>query len=410
MVITRVLYILVISSAIAAGCNQNGSLKKQKGSFAYDYHFLKEHLDPVVLSNPDNTSMLIVSPEYQGRVMTSTAAGMEGYSFGWINYDLIRSGKTKKQFNPYGGEERLWLGPEGGQYSIFFAPGESFSFANWETPAPLDTEPFQLEAKTDNLALFSKQMKLLNHSGFVFNVTIERRIELLEREQIKKQLNITATNVEMVGYSSTNIMKNTGNESWKKESGLLSVWMLGMFNPSPKATIFIPYKTGRMDSLGYIVNDGYFGDVPDDRLKMQDGIVYFKADGKYRSKIGISPMRATPYAASYDPVSQALTILEVKLPEGCETKTDYVNSSWEIQKNPYEGDLINAYNDGPLQDGDQLGPFYELESSSPAAELAPGDMITHAQSTYHFVGSEEALSSITETLFGININTIKSIF
>lgn len=409
MNLTRVLYILVISSAIAMSCNQNGSLRKQKGSFAYDYHFLMEYLDPVVLSNHDKTSMLLISPEYQGRVMTSTAAGMKGYSFGWINYDLIKSGEINKQFNPYGGEERLWLGPEGGQYSIFFNQGEAFDFANWETPAPLDTEPFQLEARTNNQAAFSKKMKLVNYSGFVFDVMIERRIELIEQEQIKKQLNISADGVDMVGYTSTNSMKNAGNESWKKESGLLSIWMLGMFNPSPKATIFIPYLTGSMDSLGYIVNDRYFGDVPDDRLKIEDDIVYFKADGKHRSKIGIPPKRATSFAASFDPLNQSLTILEINLPNDLQRKLS-VNSTWEIQEKPYDGDVINAYNDGPLEDGNQLGPFYELESSSPASELAPGETITHVQSTYHFIGSEEALSSITETLFDVKINTIKSIF
>ena len=77
------------------------------------------------------------------------------------------------------------------------------------------------------------------------------------------------------------------------------------------------------------------------------------------------------------------------LPEG---KTDYVNSKWEIQKDPFSGDAINAYNDGPVEDGTQMGPFYELESSSPAANLKPGEKLLHRQRIFHFEGSEKQLS------------------
>jgi len=38
--------------------------------------------------------------------------GAHGFSFGWINRELIASGKAMPHINPYGGEERLWLGPE----------------------------------------------------------------------------------------------------------------------------------------------------------------------------------------------------------------------------------------------------------------------------------------------------------
>ena len=51
--------------------------------------------------------------------------------------------------------------------------------------------------------------------------------------------------------------------------------------------------------------------------------------------------------------------------------------------NPYSGDALNSYNDGPLEDGSQMGPFYELETSSPAAALKPGESITHSQITIH---------------------------
>ena len=51
-----------------------------------------------------------------------------------------------------------------------------------------------------------------------------------------------------------------------------------------------------------------------------------------------------------------------------EKKGLYVNSKWENQKNPFKGDMVNAYNDGPLADGAQLGPFF----NEVVATFAPG--------------------------------------
>jgi hypothetical protein len=89
--------------------------------------------------------------------------------------------------------------------------------------------------------------------------------------------------------------------------------------------------------------------------------------------------------------------------------TDYVNSMWEIQKHPYRGDAVNAYNDGPPEPGAKpLGPFYELETSSPALALKSGSSATHVQETYHFIGTEQDLDRISNKLLGASINEIKS--
>jgi hypothetical protein len=79
-------------------------------------------------------------------------------------------------------------------------------------------------------------------------------------------------------------------------------------------------------------------------------------------------------------------------------------------KDPFSGDAINAYNDGPVEDGTQMGPFYELESSSPAANLKPGEKLLHRQRIFHFEGSEQQLSVITEKIFGISLNEVKEKF
>ena len=212
----------------------------------------------------------------------------------------------------------------------------------------------------------------------------------------------------MVAFASENSITNTGTAPWTKETGLLSIWILGMFNPSPETTIVIPFKPGPEEELGPAVNDTYFGKVPADRLIVKDGILFFSGDGKYRSKIGISPRRVKPFAGSYDAAKKVLTIVHLTVPEGA---TDYVNSMWEIQENPFGGDVVNSYNDGPSAPGAKpLGPFYELESSSPAAALNSGETLTHVHTTIHVQGEDEALDEIARTIFGVGIAEIEQAF
>ena len=209
-----------------------------------------------------------------------------------------------------------------------------------------------------------------------------------------------------VCYQTVNRLENRGSAPWKKETGLLSIWLLGMFNPSPGLTMVIPYNEGPVESLGPIVNDDYFGKVPADRLKVSDGVIYFKGDGEYRSKIGLSPRRAKDIMGSYDPSSRTLTIVQYSKGNPDDY---YVNSKWEIQKNPYRGDVVNAYNDGPPSPGAKpMGPFYELESSSPAAELEPGAAVVHTQTTFHFQG--EGIDSVATRLLGVSLAQINQAF
>jgi hypothetical protein len=175
-----------------------------------------------------------------------------------------------------------------------------------------------------------------------------------------------------------------------------------MMNASNKTNVAIPYKQGDLSKLGNIVTDDYFGKVPADRLQVADGLILFKADASHRSKIGISPLRALPLAVSYDAINNVLTVTRFSLPEGV---TDYVNSLWEMQEEPFAGDAVNAYNDGPIN-GSQMGRFYEVESSSPAAALEPGQTIIHRNAVIHFTGYKQSLDKISMKLLGIPVDAI----
>jgi len=400
------LLIALLAIAISAGCVEDKP-KMAKKTFGDDLAFLKKHTDVVLLSDASGNGQVAVLPKLQGRVMTSTAAGAGGLSFGWINRELFASGEIQQHINVYGGEDRFWIGPEGGQFSVFFKKGVPFDLDNWFTPASIDTEPFELVSQTASRAALKKDMQLVNYSGTVFNLRVDREVRVLQHDEAVKALGITpAAAIKMVAFESNNRMTNTGQNAWEKETGLLSIWILGMLNPSPATTVVVPFNAGPEGQLGPIVNDAYFGKVPADRLVIKEGVLFFSGDGQYRSKIGLSPQRAKSVLGSFDAVNSVLTIAQYNKPEGV---TDYVNSMWEIQKQPYAGDVVNSYNDGPPEPGAKpLGPFYELETSSPGAQLSPGKTISHTHRTYHLQGPEADLSAVAQATLGVTIAQIKA--
>ena len=137
-----------------------------KGKYGYDVAFFHEKkIETIELKDDQSKACLLIVPGYQGRVMTSTVGGDYGTSFGWINYKFIESGKVSNQFNPFGGEERLWLGPEGGPFSIYFKKGSEQIFSNWVVPREIDTEPFEVVSKSRNRVSFKRNMELTNASG-----------------------------------------------------------------------------------------------------------------------------------------------------------------------------------------------------------------------------------------------------
>ena len=116
------LLVVLLCVGILAGCMEQQK-KMAKNTFGDDLKFLKKHTDVVVLSDETGNGQVAVLPKMQGRVMTSTAGGTDGLSFGWINRELVASGKFVEHINVFGGEDRFWLGPEGGQFSGFFKKG-----------------------------------------------------------------------------------------------------------------------------------------------------------------------------------------------------------------------------------------------------------------------------------------------
>jgi hypothetical protein len=392
----------ILALALTAACT--GAEPPEEAStpmktYGDDLAFLQEHQEVIELSDASGNARVAVVAEYQGRVMTSTSGGTGGPSFGWINRDAIAAKERKPHINALGGEDRFWLGPEGGQFSIFFAPGDPFDLEHWQTPEPIDWGAWEIVERSSAEVRFEKAIELVNYAGTKLSLEATRVIRLVDPP---------TSGAEAVAYESENTITNTGENAWTKETGLLSVWILGMFNPSPSTTVVIPFVAGPEEELGPIVNDAYFGKVPADRLVVAEGVLYFRGDGEQRGKIGIPRKRARPVIGSYDADGKVLTLVEYTLPAEA---TEYVNSMWEISDAPYGGDVVNSYNDGPPAPGvPPLGPFYELESSSPAAELAAGESLTHVHRTFHFRGVETELDAVAKKTLGVSLADIVSAF
>ncbi|MBF6628751.1 MAG: hypothetical protein ITG04_09670 [Proteiniphilum sp.] len=402
-----------IGAAMLLSCTGNNktsdTMKKEyeAGTFGYDLNYLSEKDSLIVLKSDNGKAQVIVSAKYQAKVFTSTATGEEGKSHGFVNYKFFDAGIVDEHMNGFGGENRFWLGPEGGQYSIFFEPGKEQIFDHWHTPNAIDIEEWDVNSATDAEATFTKEMELKNYQGSSLKIAVERTIALLPDSEIARTLGIDLhEGVSAVAYSTENRITNRNDYEWTKETGTVCIWMLDMFNPSDSAVTVIPYHTGDESRLGNVVTSDYFGEIPPERLIDDSGTIFFKTDGKKRGKLGMNAKRTKLIAGNYDPISQRLTVVTF----GADPEAVYLNQEWNPEREPLTGDALNAYNDGPLDDGSIMGPFLELESSSPAAFLKPDESLSHMHNVYHFVGSEAALSPIAEQLLGVSLEKVKTIF
>lgn len=394
-----------VALLLICSCNGNRNEKTtelKKGTYAYDSAFLAKYDSTFIeLKDESGSARLLISPVWQGRVMTSTSTGLEGNSYGWINYDLLASRKKNKQFNPVGGEERLWFGPEGGQFSLYFNKGDTFNIKNWRVPPVIDTIEYRGQADSGAQALFAADAVIKNYSGYEFVFLIERRVRLLRPPEVESTLGASIPQgVQHVAYETLNRIENKSPMQWRKETGLLSIWLLGMMTPTDSTTVIIPFHP--TENAKSLITTNYFGEIPPDRLTIKDSVLFFRCDGRYRSKIGVPSSIAKPVAGSFDFTRNVLTIISFPVNDvGL-----YVNSKWEMQKDPYSGDVVNSYNDGPLADGSQLGPFYEIESSSAVKELKRNESLTYVQVTSHFEGDYEGLKELAKKILGIDLDDV----
>jgi hypothetical protein len=406
---------LLVAGALAALVCLTAAMDARGEPMSYGEarSFLAKYTDFVELTDGSGARVAI-APQWQGRVMTSTADGMEGISFGFIHREFIEKQQPDPRFNNYGGEDRMWLSPEGGQFSLWFKPGAEQKFDNWYTPAALDKGEWKVvSGPGDPFYRMRQHMELENASATKLTLDVTRTVRLLNAEDVKRLFGDAAAaaladpGVKKVGYETINTIANQG-PPLTKEKGLVSIWMLGMYNVSPQTVVIVPYKPGDESQLGPVVKSDYFGSVPPERLKTLPEAILFRADAQYRAKIGVSQRRAKNVLGSIDFANNVLTLVEFTMPED-PTQHDYMNNMWELpQEKPYVGDVVNSYNDGPTGPGQPgLGPFYEIESLSPAKPLGSGESLTHQHRTLHIQADLPTLNKLAEGILGIGLEKVR---
>ncbi|MDR1556029.1 MAG: hypothetical protein LBS88_03205 [Tannerellaceae bacterium] len=376
----------------------------EKGTFGYDLQYLSQKDDQVVILKSDDAgAQILVSPKYQAKVFTSTAEGLDGASLGYLNYEALDSKEINEHMNGYGGENRFWLGPEGGKFSVYFKPGAEQVYDNWHTPKPIDIEPWTVVNAGGKSVTMGKNMDVTNYQGTLLSLKVDRTIKLLSYPEISSKLGISLNvDIKAVAYATENSITNLNNFAWTVETGTICIWMLDMFNPGPEAVTIVPFISGDEKELGPVATTNYFGEIPASHFQLKNDFAFLKTDGKYRSKIGMNVKRTKAIVGNYDPDTKRLTVSTFDV----DPNAVYLNQEWNPTKDPLIGDALNAYNDGPLEDGSIMGPFLELESASPGAFIVPNESLRHNHNVYHFVGEEKGLSEITKKLFGISIEEI----
>jgi len=191
-----------------------------------------------------------------------------------------------------------------------------------------------------------------------------------------------AAGVSLVAYETDNRNheRRQGAVAEKKRACSRSGF-LGQFIPrAGHGTIVAPIKSGPEIGTGCEGHVGLFRQCPAGAAWWCGRLCVFlliSVYGQFRSKIGVEyPRRSKGVLGSYDAANRVLTIVQFTQPAGV---TDYVNSQWKLQEQPYAGDIANSYTTTarPRPAQNRFGPFYEMESSSPAAALAPGKSLTH---------------------------------
>ncbi len=364
----------------------------KESSFGHKLEVLKSIKGLEVLQS--EKSMIAVSGPYQARVFASSSNGLESRCYGWFNSSLIESNKHSNNMASLGGESRFWFAPEFGKYSIFFDAGKEQIDENMRAPNSLNNTKFEEIARTGQSITYGGKMSIKNAENFVFDIDVVRKVSILSKKNIEKELFINLDNVAYVGFSAETKMINI-SKKWNKETGLISLWELGCMNTSPDNRVIIPLKK-ETDSI-----TEYFTKTTNDRMKVINGVIYYKADANGLNKIGTLPEHTKNVFGSYSEEHSLLNIVTFNFNES----GLYLNSLPK-NNNPYKGDVINIFNGNVDATLNHNWPFYEFESSSSTKELEPNESINHSQTTYHFEGGFNELNDISKKVLGVNLNDI----
>jgi len=361
-----------------------------------------EGLRTIVLQGENSGGCLLLAPDLSARIMAVSMDGLDDENFGFVKPEAIANRRGDPQFNAYGGALRWWVGPEGGQFGVALPAGtKNFDLESWHISEEYNGKPFVVAYPQQTIgtsALMGTEIMIENASGTWFHLGVACQIKLLDDPTKKSgkasqtRKGSRQTGLKHFGYLSETTFENLSHEAMTKKTGLVCIWMLGMYVAGPRTYVLAPFER---KGTGTIVTDTYFSPdgLSEERLDInkEKGYLVFRTDAKERSKIGLSRSRASTTIRSIDFEKNLLTIWRFPV----RPTMPYVNSLWEHQKRPYAGDVSNAYNDGGA-----FGDFYELECSSHALALKPHERFCFPLEIHHYSGRPKGLLRLADRLLG----------
>lgn len=365
--------------------------------------------DVKILLLRDGNAAVAVSPENQGTVLTATLSGENGPSLGWFDRELVAMRQKQASKSPLGGLDRLFVGPEGGEFSIYFPDGASFSESSYVVPAELCSEKWETVSASKTRARFARDAEFVNALGTRMKARLDREVTLLTRANVAEILGVEIPDaLEVVAYQSLNRITNFGKTDWSEKSGLLNLDVATSMPANRKVNVFVPYRQGSAAEFGDIFRDNCqqaSGIIDSGRLLVTKDFIRMKADGRSIAGVGVSPKRSEGIALSYDAANNILTVITYIRPA---TQRAYLQNSWRTAGGQFEGDALSVYSNGPIARTSLAAPaYYKIATFSPALNLKSGQSQIHVRRTFHFRGSEFDLGLLAYKLASISIEQLR---
>lgn len=121
-----------------------------------------------VLNSPGQGRPVLVCPALAGRVIGTTCDVNSGELGGFLDADAFLHG-MKDIWDNWGGEERYWLCPEGGQFGLMFQ-GRENCFANYVVQPGINSQEYEVVdvARTCDSLTMQADFELVNAAGTRF--------------------------------------------------------------------------------------------------------------------------------------------------------------------------------------------------------------------------------------------------
>lgn len=297
------------------------------------------------------------------------------------------------------GQERLWLAPEWGPFSLFHAAGAAQNRGTYRPPDALGNG-YEVTWKKPDRVTVARAMRLENAAGHRLDMAVERTFRPLTLEDVELALNVGLPGkVDFAGFATENRLRNTGDTAWTQATGTAALWPISSFPATEETVVIAPYDPR---GTGSEVYGGYLGEPGGDRLVVdgEHGVILFRADGASLGKIGLNASRAKEVIGAIDFQRRLLMIVHY----------DQMAKSRSINMRPtqaegeaFEGDVVLAYNHSGV-DGER---YFNLETVGPALLLQPDQSVAHHQRTLVFRGDMETLSTVSEKVLGVGLADVR---